>query len=457
MNQRQYSQVVRAVLARPWAIDEDSIEWSAILEVVAFREAGVALEAAEIQARIAAAAAGHGPRSGGQRSANVAVIPIYGTILPRAGLMSNFSGGSSAEGIAGDFEAAMADPGVDAIVLDIDSPGGQVQGIPELADRIRGARGTKPISAVANHSALSAAYWIASAADEIVATPSGEVGSIGVVTAHQELSAAQEKAGVRTTLLYRGKRKVEGNRFEPLTPEARASIEGDLDTFDRMFSAGVAKGRGVPIATVRGPAFGEGAHVLAQAALAAGMIDRVDTLEATIRRVGRAAITGDPLRSAQVSPGARADEPAVVVASGADPRDASADESALERVDASPAAAVDGSAEVALAPGGDTGADEGELPAGLPFAAEAERVLLELVALAARASEVSALRAHDGRALSASTRGRLAAVAEQAAVVAGVFAALGAEPVAGTVQTPPRARRDLEVFEAAYAGGYRLD
>src|SRR5439155_18801629 len=144
---------------------------------------GTRLSAEEIEARIAG---GPTPVAPAPSSPAIAVLPIHGVIVPRAGMFSDVSGATSAEGLTARFNSAMADPRVRAIALDLDSPGGAVQGIQELGDAIYAARGTKPIVAVANHLAASAAYWLASQADELVVTPSGEVGSIRVLAVHDD-------------------------------------------------------------------------------------------------------------------------------------------------------------------------------------------------------------------------------------------------------------------------------
>lgn len=281
----KYQHIERFVTERPWAILPSML--ATIVELVRFRAAGGLLTPEEITARVGAAQ--NGPRAGGGQSAGVAVIAVYGPISQRMSMMSEMSGGTSTEKLTDTFRAALADPAVDAIVFEVDSPGGTVDGIPELAAEIRAARGGKPIVAQVNTMAASAAYWLASACDEIVATPSGVVGSIGVFTAHNDLSAAAEMEGVKTTLISAGKYKTEGNPWEPLGEEAQANLQDQVNQFYGMFVADVAKGRGVPVDTVRG-GYGEGRVLLAKQAMSAGMVDRVDTLDNTVRRVARQAI-----------------------------------------------------------------------------------------------------------------------------------------------------------------------
>jgi len=172
------------------------------------------------------------------------------------------------------------------VVLDVDSPGGAVNGVEELADEMLRARGQKPVVAVANTLAASAAYWIATAADEVVVTPSGEVGSIGVFAVHEDFSAALEAAGIRVSLVSAGKYKMEGNPYEPLGDEGRAALQERVDDYYGMFVGAVARGRGVAAKDVR-EGFGQGRLVGARQAVELGMADRVATLDETLDRVAR--------------------------------------------------------------------------------------------------------------------------------------------------------------------------
>lgn len=295
----KYQRIARAVYDRPWLILPATL--SLIVDILEFRADGGHLEPDEIQARIDAAS--NGPRKGGRQAGAVAVIPVYGPISMRQNLMSANSGGTSVEGLAADFRAAIADPGVDAIVLEVDSPGGTVDGIPELADEIYAARGTKPILAHANTLAASAAYWLATSADQLYATKSGAVGSVGVFTVHQDESIRAENEGVKTTIISHGKYKAEGNRYEPLSDEARANLQDQVDQIGGMFTSALAKNRGTSVDTVRS-SYGQGRVLLAKQALEAGMIDGIDTLENTIRRASRLALAAgaDTAKNAALDP-----------------------------------------------------------------------------------------------------------------------------------------------------------
>lgn len=292
MSDRRYPQVLRAVSQTPWAIRAE--KWAVIREILSLRAAGERFSAEEIEARI-----GGGPlqKQGAKQSGTVAIIPIYGVIMPRASMFeATSSTGTSVQGFTDALQQAVADPSIGAILLDVDSPGGMTDLIPEAAAQIRGARGSKPIVAIANTDAASAAYWLAASADELVVTPSGMVGSIGVFAAHDDVSAQQEMDGVKTTLISAGKFKTESNPFEPLSDEARQAIQDRVDAFYSMFTRDVAKGRGTTVDAVR-TGFGEGRIVTATDALKMGMVDRIDTFEATVERLIVQAATGKPGKS----------------------------------------------------------------------------------------------------------------------------------------------------------------
>lgn len=269
--------VLQAFMETPWAILPSKL---AMLEdIVARHVAGEKLSAEEIQARINGAV----PPQNTQVN-SVAVMRVFGTIAPRTNMLTNMSGGTTAEALGKQFTDLVNDPQVSAIVLDVNSPGGQVGGIEELSKKIFDARGTKPIVAVANHLMASAAYWIGTAADEIVVTPSGEVGSIGVFAAHQDISAQLEKEGIKVSLIKAGKYKAEANPYEPLSDEARSAIQENVSDIYGSFVDAVARNRGVKSAAVR-TGFGEGRVVSAKQAIELGMADRIGTLDEVINQL----------------------------------------------------------------------------------------------------------------------------------------------------------------------------
>ena len=284
MSESKYPQVVRFMSQTLWAIEEDVL--AEIKEMVRIRASGEQFTVEEIEARIGTKPA----RKDAERQGSVAVLPIHGVISAKADMFNDISGGTSVGRLRASFRDALNDPEVSAIVFDIDSPGGTTPQIPEFASEIRAARGSKPIHAVANSLAASAAYWLGSQADEFYATPSGHVGSIGVYAVHDDISGMQEKLGVKTTLLKAGKHKAEGNPWGPLSDEDREAFQERIDNTMQMFTSDVAKGRRVPVDMVRN-GYGEGRVMYAKKALKEGLVDGVATLEDVVARVTRQAPT----------------------------------------------------------------------------------------------------------------------------------------------------------------------
>jgi len=238
-------------------------------------------------------------RETASKRGKVGLLPIRGTIANRFNMMSSVSGGSSAEVLSRDFSAMMRDDDIKAVVLDVDSPGGTVAGTDELSAQIAGARGVKPIVAHVNGRAASAAYWIATAADEVVMSPSAMAGSIGILTAHDDLSKAMESRGVKTTLIHAGKYKVEGNPFGPLSDEAREHIQASVDKAHGHFINRVASNRHVSKKTVAED-FGQGRMFDADTSVSLGMADQIATLEQTLNRFG--ATSHQPVAQARAFP-----------------------------------------------------------------------------------------------------------------------------------------------------------
>ena len=271
--------VVHYVASNLWAMLPSKMH--ELLSVLARHAAGHYLTPEEIRARL-----GDDPpeRAEASQKGAVAVVPLRGVIAHRMGSMDEMSGGTSVERFQVMFRAALNSEGIAAILLDVDSPGGTIPGVMEMAAEVLAARGKKPIIAHANSIMASAAYWLASAADQIVATPSGLVGSIGVFTVHEDLSKLLEQEGVKVSLISAGKFKTEGNPFEPLTDEGRAFLQGRVDEAYDQFVKAVAKGRSVAPTDVR-KGFGEGRALPAKDALAAGLIDKIGTFDETVARL----------------------------------------------------------------------------------------------------------------------------------------------------------------------------
>jgi signal peptide peptidase SppA len=221
-------------------------------------------------------------------------------------MMSRMSGAASLDGFREAFGKAASDASAQAILISVDSPGGIVDMVHETAEMIYGARRAgRPIVAVSDTLMASAAYWIGSAADEIVVSPSGRVGSIGVLGQHDDMSKMLEKAGVTRTIFHEGARKAEGV-FGPLDEQARAHRQAQARYAYDMFVSAVSKFRGVDASVVRADPEAAGAHMgggrayYAKEAVRLGMADRVATFDETLQRLaggGRSRMTARMARA----------------------------------------------------------------------------------------------------------------------------------------------------------------
>ena len=302
--------IVAEFLSTPWALMPERL--AAFTSIVHRWQAG-GQASAEMMATIAgdkeivAARKQEAARAGS--GANIAVLPFYGVVTQRGNMADDVSGPGSAstQKFTSALRQALQDPSVGAILIDIDSPGGSVYGVDELANEIMSARSQKPIIGLANSLAASAAYWVGAACSELYVTPGGEVGSIGVWQAHEDWSKAMDDAGVKTTLISAGKYKTEGNPYEPLGEEAQAFMQSRVEDYYGAFTKSVAKGRGISVEVVRKD-FGQGRVFGSQQALSAGMVNGVATFDDVVKKMGKdlkaanrnqATTTGSRLAQAQ--------------------------------------------------------------------------------------------------------------------------------------------------------------
>ena len=280
-----YDRILTEARSTIWLIRPEKLD--AILDMLEARASGIQADGATL----AVFAADNAKRSATRQQKAVGVLPIYGSIVQRGNMFTEASGTASCTSISQQFKALQNNQAVSTIVLDIDSPGGTVSGVPELADEIQRARGGKPIIAAINAEACSAAYWLASAADEIVITPSGCTGSIGAYTAHVDQSKFNEQMGVKRTYISYGKYKTESNPDQPLSDETAQELQRRVDHYGRMFEAAIAANRGVSVEHAK-ENWGQGRVLNPEQAKAVGMVDRIEPFEATLDRV----ITADSRR-----------------------------------------------------------------------------------------------------------------------------------------------------------------
>ncbi len=206
----------------------------------------------------------------------IAVLPIYGTLVRRTVGLEAASGMTSYQDIAAQIDTAIADPAVAAIVLDIDSPGGESGGVFDLADRVRAAAQVKPVWALANDMAYSAAYAIGSAASRFFVTRTGGVGSIGVIAMHADQSVRDAQDGVRYTTVFAGARKNDLNPHEPISDEAHAFLKSEVDRIYGLFVDTVASHRSLSSDAVRAT---EAGVFFGNDAVAAGLADAVGNFD----------------------------------------------------------------------------------------------------------------------------------------------------------------------------------
>lgn len=278
--------LIEVVVGRPWAIRADL---AAHVHQLVLREgiAGLrhlAMLKAEGHALAAEMA---GRRSERGPGATVGVVPVIG-VLTQRGDVINSSETRSTASVADEVQALVADPKVDAVVMEVDSPGGEVYGVPEAWQAIHAAAKVKPVVAHSNSQMASAALYLGAAATELWVTPSGEAGSVGVYALHVDESKAVEAEGVAIEFIVADESpyKVEGNPFEPLSNDAREQMRKMVNRYMGMFVRDLAKGRGVSVEHVR-QHFGKGRMLGPQEAVSVKMADQVGTLEHAIRRAAQ--------------------------------------------------------------------------------------------------------------------------------------------------------------------------
>ena len=219
------------------------------------------------------------PRITPAQPPGIAVIPIHGTLVKRVLGMEAASGLTSYGGIAQEIDAALADPLVQGILLDIDSPGGEASGSFELARQIRHAATQKPVWAVANDAAYSAAYALAASAQRLIVTETGGVGSIGVIALHIDQSAKDAQEGYRYTAVTAGAHKNDFSPHHPLSDEAKAELQAEVDRLYGLFVEHVTAMRSLNADAVRAT---EAGLYFGANAITAGLADAVSSFETAL-------------------------------------------------------------------------------------------------------------------------------------------------------------------------------
>lgn len=275
-----YPHIIMACAGELWAVQEEKLrEMTAFLMLKARGGAVSADDLARVTLKT--------EREVAQADGAIALLPVYGVLAQRMNMMMEISGGTSTQMLGAGFRAALADPNVKAIVFDHNSPGGTVAGTEELAAEIYDSRGVKPIISQVNSLSASGSYWLASAADEIVVTPGGEAGSVGVYRVHEDITKMLEQEGIKTTIIraQQSPHKIEDAGIEPLGADALAHQQARVDQAMDRFLRGLARNRSTTLTAVR-DRFGGGRVFGAEELVSRGMADRIDTLEATLERFG---------------------------------------------------------------------------------------------------------------------------------------------------------------------------
>lgn len=218
-----------------------------------------------------------------QRHKSVGIIPIEGTLVQKGKWLGQSSGETSYEGIRAQVSVARADPSVKAVILEVDSYGGEVAGAFETAEALRQLSVEKPTLAILTDFAFSAGYLLAAQARRIVMPPGGGAGSIGVVAMHLDMSRKLEQEGVAVTLIHAGAHKVDGSPVQPLDPAVRAEIQAGVDAAYGRFLDAVAAGRG-PRLTRKAAKETEAKTYRGAEARRAGLVDGIAEVDAAFQR-----------------------------------------------------------------------------------------------------------------------------------------------------------------------------
>ncbi len=271
------------VLNAPWAIEPSKL--LEIHAVYAAHVAGEKIDIKAVEARLGRPLANE--QKPYQVVDGVGIISVEGVIGKKMNMFADISGGASSQAARSSLALANADPSVHSIIFAVDSPGGTVDGIQTLTDSVRASRDSKKIVTLGSGTMASAAYWFGSAAGEVyIAEDTTMVGSIGVVTAHRDVSARETAMGVKTTELSAGRYKRIASQFAPLSEEGRQSIQDQLDYMYSLFVGAVAANRGVSEDAVLAN-MADGRIFIGQQAVTAGLVDGVITMDALIEKLNK--------------------------------------------------------------------------------------------------------------------------------------------------------------------------
>lgn len=285
METTRYRQIIGFATETVWAILPAKLaEIKSLLEL---RAAGIRLAPEQIEAAVGTRKQAPAQESRGK----VAVLPLWGTLVPHADLMTEMSGGTAIDSWMAAFNKAAADPAIDTILISVNSPGGSAAGITEASRAVREAAATKRVIAVADPMAASAALSIATQATEFYAAPSALVGSLGAYSIHEDVSQQLAAEGIKITVVEapdpdEGGMKMADSPFGPLEGDALARRQAIVDSFYRTFVADVAAGRSKSPEAVEAT-FGKGSMLTSAEALNVGMIDGIASFDEVVAMLAR--------------------------------------------------------------------------------------------------------------------------------------------------------------------------
>ncbi|HEY0847404.1 MAG TPA: signal peptide peptidase SppA [Noviherbaspirillum sp.] len=271
------------ILSAPWAIIPSKLQ--ELQEIYATHLRGEKIDIAGVEARLGRPLANE--TKSYEIIDGVAILPLEGVVAKKMNLFMQISGGTSTQIASRNLREALADPAVHSIIQYVDSPGGAVDGTQGYANEVFAARDTKPIVTLASGLMASAGYWFGSAAPRIyIADDTTQVGSIGVIATHIDVSQSEQQRGIKTTEIYAGKYKRIASEYAPLTEDGRRSMQEKVDYLYSIFVSAVAKHRGVDAEKVLKD-MADGRVFIGQQAIDAGLVDGVSTLEDLVRQLNQ--------------------------------------------------------------------------------------------------------------------------------------------------------------------------
>lgn len=276
-----YPQITQAITSTPWMIEGSSLQ--TILEIVNMRLEGKAFSDEEIRIRLDAANKNKSERDKMrvQIGGGVGVVSLYGPMFPKANLMTALSGATSLDAFRSDLQMLSDDSSVKQIVIDFNTPGGSADMVSETGDYIKQIALDKPVYGIANTAALSGGLWLLSQCTKCYATPSGQVGSLGVYNTHIDRSEQNRMLGLKVTYISAGKFKTAGNPDEPLSEEAKQYRQEHVDILYEDFKAAVGNGRNKTVDYVE-ENFGQGKILTPKTAKQVGMIDEIMSMDSLL-------------------------------------------------------------------------------------------------------------------------------------------------------------------------------